>query len=103
MVVVGAVVDLRIGVGLLSVVAPCRVVLVIDEPDRCGFAYGTLPGHPESGEESFMVERRPDATLTLAITAFSRPAATLSKISAPLGRRIQDLFTSRYLRALDQC
>ena len=103
MVVVGAVVDLRIGVGLLSVVAPCRVVLVIDEPDRCGFAYGTLPGHPESGEESFMVERRPDGALTLAITAFSRPATTLSKISAPLGRRIQDLFTSRYLRALDQC
>ncbi len=30
-VVVGAVVDLRIGVGLLSVVAPCRVVFVVDE------------------------------------------------------------------------
>jgi uncharacterized protein (UPF0548 family) len=102
-VVVGAVVDLRIGVGLLSVVAPCRVVFVVDEADRCGFAYGTLPGHPESGEESFMIERRPDGSLTLEITAFSRPATTLSKTSGPLGRRIQDLFTSRYLRALDRC
>ena len=27
--------------------APCRVVYVVDEPDRRGFAYGTLPGHPE--------------------------------------------------------
>jgi uncharacterized protein (UPF0548 family) len=30
---------------------PCRVVYVLDEPERRGFAYGTLPGHPESGEE----------------------------------------------------
>jgi hypothetical protein len=27
--------------------AVCRVVAVIDEPDRFGFAYGTLPDHPE--------------------------------------------------------
>ena len=99
---VGVVVDLRMGVGLLSVVAPCRVVFVVDEPERCGFAYGTLPGHPESGEESFMVERQPNASLALAITAFSRPATTLSKVAGPLGRRIQDVVTSRYLHALDQ-
>ncbi len=37
---------------------PCRVVYVVDEPDRRGFAYGTLPGHPETGEELFCV--RPD-------------------------------------------
>jgi uncharacterized protein (UPF0548 family) len=30
--------------------APVRVVYVVDEPTRRGFAYGTLPGHPESGE-----------------------------------------------------
>src|SRR5450432_1825020 len=100
---IGVVVDLKIGVGLLAVVAPCRVVFVVDEPERCGFAYGTLPGHPESGEESFMVERPPDATLTLAITAFSRPATRLSKVAGPLGRRIQDIVTSRYLHALDRC
>ncbi len=50
-----------------------------------------------------MIERRPDVSLTLGITAFSRPATTLSKIFGPLGRRIQDFFTSRYLRALDRC
>ena len=34
-----------------------RVVFVIDEPGRFGFAYGTLPRHVESGEERFLVER----------------------------------------------
>jgi uncharacterized protein (UPF0548 family) len=37
----------------------CRIVYVVDETGpRCrfGFAYGTLPGHAESGEERFVVE-----------------------------------------------
>ena len=33
------------------------VVYIIHEPDRQGFAYGTLPGHPESGDEALMSER----------------------------------------------
>jgi len=35
--------------GLFTTVAPCRVVYLVDEVDRFGFAYGTLPGHPETG------------------------------------------------------
>jgi uncharacterized protein (UPF0548 family) len=96
-----AVVDLRVAVGPLSMVAPCRVVYVIDEPDRCGFAYGTLPGHPESGEEAFVLTGSADTAITLTITAFSRPATTLSKLAGPIGRRFQDFMTDRYLRALD--
>lgn len=42
-------------VGPITVKAPCRVVYVVDEADRCGFAYGTLTGHPESGEELFLI------------------------------------------------
>jgi uncharacterized protein (UPF0548 family) len=34
----------------------CRVVYTVDEPCRFGFAYGTLPGHAERGEERFLVE-----------------------------------------------
>ena len=37
----------------------CWVVYVVDEGgpvQRFGFAYGTLPGHAESGEERFTVE-----------------------------------------------
>ena len=36
-----------------------RVVYLVDEDGpvpRFGFAYGTLPGHAESGEERFLVE-----------------------------------------------
>jgi Domain of unknown function (DUF1990) len=38
--------------------APCRVVCVVDEAgptSKFGFAYGTLPGHVESGEERFLI------------------------------------------------
>ncbi len=49
--------EVLVGFGPLR--APCRVVYVIDEPDRRGFAYGTLPGHPESGEELFAVRYDP--------------------------------------------
>jgi uncharacterized protein (UPF0548 family) len=36
------------------------VVWTVDEPNRIGFGYGTLQGHPESGEESFVVSREDD-------------------------------------------
>ncbi len=52
---VGAVVLVKMG----FLKAPCRVVYVIDQPDVRGFAYGTLPGHPESGEERFVVRHDP--------------------------------------------
>jgi uncharacterized protein (UPF0548 family) len=96
-----AVVVLRIGIGPLAVQAPCRVVYVIDEPDRRGFAYGTLPGHPESGEEAFILERPNNGTVTFTVTAFSRPASTLAKLAAPLGRYIQNIITTRYLHAFN--
>jgi uncharacterized protein (UPF0548 family) len=96
----GSVVQLSLGLGAIQVGAPCRVVYVIDEPDRRGFAYGTLPGHPERGEEAFIISRRPDATVTFTITAFSSPASSLAKAAGPFGRAIQRRITSRYLRAI---
>ena len=49
-------------IGPVQMVVPCRIVSVFKEVDSFGFAYGTLPGHPERGEESFVLERRDDAT-----------------------------------------
>ena len=83
----GSVVQMTLGVGTVGVRIPCRVVQVIEEPDRAGFAYGTLPGHPESGEESFVVERRPDGSLTFTITAYSRPATRLARWAGRSRRR----------------
>jgi uncharacterized protein (UPF0548 family) len=82
------------------VTAPCEVVWVVDEPSRRGFAYGTLPGHDESGEESFVLERD-GARVVLTVTAFSRPASRRAKLVGPIGRRLQDVMTARYLSALE--
>ncbi len=70
-----------------------------DEPDRCGFAYGTLPGHPESGEEAFLV-LRDEGTVRLRISAYSRPGKLTTRLAGPLGRRFQQLMTRRYADAL---
>ena len=53
----GATVALCVRIGPVVDVFGCRIVQVVDEADRYGFAYGTLPGHPERGEESFVLER----------------------------------------------
>lgn len=86
--------------GPLRFVAPCRVVYVVDEPRRKGFGYGTLPGHPEIGEEALIVAHEPDDSVTLTVIAFSRPATLLTKLGAPAVLAVQEYITRRYLRAL---
>jgi uncharacterized protein (UPF0548 family) len=99
-VVQGAVAVLRLGARHLGVDAPVRVVYVLDEPSRKGFAYGTLPGHPERGEEAFVIELHHDCAVTFTITAFSRPATLLARFGGPISRAIQSRVTNRYLRAV---
>jgi uncharacterized protein (UPF0548 family) len=90
-----------LGVGAARLKAPVRVVYVLDEPASCGFAYGTLPGHPEAGEELFCIEHRGDDSVVLVVAAFSRPHSILARAGGPAGRLGQRLVTARYLRALD--
>lgn len=97
--VAGQEIRMRLGFGPIRVGVPCRVVYVVDEPDRRGFAYGTLPGHPETGEELFVIART-DQVLTFSVVAFSRPASRLARLSGPVGHKMQDLMTERYLRAM---
>jgi uncharacterized protein (UPF0548 family) len=98
----GTVVLMRLGVGVLSLRIPCRIVYVVDEPRRRGFAYCTLPGHPESGEELFLLERRDDERIVFTITGFSKPATVAARLGGPITRRLQQGMTTRYLRALDR-
>jgi uncharacterized protein (UPF0548 family) len=74
----------------------CRVVYAVDEAGpvcRFGFAYGTLPGHAESGEERFQVEwDRSDDAVYYDILAFSRPRHLLARLGYPLTRRTQRRF-----------
>nr|WP_286343816.1 DUF1990 domain-containing protein [Frondihabitans sucicola] len=80
--------------------APVRVVYVIDEPTRKGFAYGTLEGHPESGEESWVIDQTDDGSVWLTVRAFSRPANWKWRLVSPFLRAQQNKFTQRYLRVL---
>jgi uncharacterized protein (UPF0548 family) len=84
----------------LKVRAPVRVVYLVNEPGRLGFAYGTLPGHPESGEESFVVEHLADDSVWIVIRAFSRPSTWLHRLGMPVLRFLQWRYTKRYLRSL---
>jgi uncharacterized protein (UPF0548 family) len=86
--------------GPIGVKAPARVVYVVDEAKRKGFAYGTLPGHPEDGEEAFIVSQNLDGSVWLTVRAFSRPSSRWWWAVYPALRLAQELYTRRYLRAL---
>jgi len=97
----GTRVTMRLGVGILSFRIPCLVVWAERTATTGGFAYGTLPGHPERGEERFTVTLRPTNEVVFAIAAFSRPGRWFTRVGAPIGRAVQAWMTQRYLRALD--
>lgn len=97
----GAQVTVVLGIRGFGLRAPCRVVYVLDEPDRRGFAYGTLPGHPATGEELFAVEYdRGTGTVYGVITAFSRPARWYTRLGGPLVRWAQRAAAAAYLAVL---
>ena len=91
---------MRLGPSWSLVQVPCRVVYEIEQDRRRGFAYGTLPGHPESGEESFVVELLPNDDVVLHITAFSKQARLYARAGGPLSRLVQRFMTDRYVSAL---
>lgn len=105
-------VDVTVGLG--PVKAPCRVIWT--EPVRpatdrsphdsggeprdsgpvhAGWAYGTLTGHPERGEEAFLVTLAPDGQVTLTVTAFSLPGAWYARAAGPLTRLLQRAYARR--------
>jgi uncharacterized protein (UPF0548 family) len=78
-----------------------RVIYLIDEAvhhngrtiQRFGFAYGTLPGHAERGEERFLVEwERSDDSVTYDLLAISRPRHWLAWLGYPYTRYEQARF-----------
>jgi uncharacterized protein (UPF0548 family) len=80
----------------------CRIVYVIDEPGRYGFAYGTLAQHAEIGEERFMVEwNRQDDSIWYDILAVSKPGP-LARFGYPYARRLQKRFARDSKRAIQR-
>jgi uncharacterized protein (UPF0548 family) len=96
----GTVVVLTAGLDRLGYDIPCRVVWARTEGDEQGFAYGTLPGHPESGEEAFLVRIAPSGEVTVVLRVFSRLASPAARLAGPVAWGVQALATKRYLAAL---
>ncbi|MFE1663286.1 DUF1990 family protein [Microbacterium sp. P02] len=97
----GTYVRMLVRIGPLGFRIPCVVVWAERTTDLCGFAYGTLPGHPERGEERFELRLRPSGEVVFRITAFSAPGRWFTRLGGPVARLVQTTMTRRYLRALD--
>jgi uncharacterized protein (UPF0548 family) len=83
---------------------PCRVVYTEGESAvsrEAAFAYGTIAGHVESGEERFAVRFDPaTAEVTYEVLAFSRPAVLLTALTKHWVRRLQRRFATSSADAL---
>jgi uncharacterized protein (UPF0548 family) len=89
----------RLGLGPLGIAVPCRVVWLTEEPDRVGYAYGTLDGHPEHGEEAFVLALE-NESVVFTIRAFSRPATWYTRLGGPVTRVLQRYIATRYAARL---
>ena len=73
-----------------------RIIYLVEEGgdvERFGFAYGTLPGHAERGEERFLVEHdRRSGAVSYDVFAFSRPNQPLAWLGYPFARALQRRF-----------
>lgn len=89
-------------VGRVRLLVPNRIVAVVNEPDRYGFAYGTLRGHPEHGEEAFLVERHANGRTTATIRVAAKGDWLIARLASPLVRCLQRTALDRYLAALQR-
>lgn len=86
--------------GPIAVHEPIRVVAVVERPQRCGFAYGTLQGHPVSGEEAFIVHRDADGEVRLTLRSLTRASRGRWRWAFPVLLVAQRVYRRRYRRAL---
>jgi uncharacterized protein (UPF0548 family) len=87
-------------IGPLWSINPCRIVSVEETDERFRYAYGTLPGHSESGEESFTVERTANGRVRAETVAVARPLDPLARIGSPIAHLVQRRIKIDYMRAL---
>lgn len=83
----------------------CRIMYLVEDSaagvERYGFAWGTLPGHVERGEERFLVKwDRSDDSVWYEILAVSRPGLLLTRIAGPVARLLQRRFASDSMQAM---
>jgi len=80
--------------------AELRVIFVIEEPRRVGFALGTISDSVVSGEESFMLDWNDKDEVWFTVRAFDRATALLYRMFPGMVRRRRRALETRYLRAI---
>jgi len=84
----------------VTVIEPVEVVDVVEEHERVGFAYRTMPGHPVSGEEAFIVYRSGEE-VHLTVRSLTRAAPQQPwRALYPLLLVAQRIARRRYLKSL---
>jgi uncharacterized protein (UPF0548 family) len=99
-VVAGMTATVEYGWGPFRAPAPVKVVYVIDEPDRKGFACGTRHGHPASGEELFLLHRDEDGSVHLTVRSVMRASESKYLVPMTLMRVGERQYAKRILTAL---
>ncbi len=84
----------------VRIVEPVEVIEVVEERERAGFVYRTLPGHPVDGEEAFLLDRDGDA-IRFIVRSLTRAAPQQPwRALFPLLLVAQSVVRRRYRRAL---
>lgn len=83
--------------GILRI--PCQVVWAEESPERVGFGYGSMPGHPERGEAAFLLEAANGRT-RFTMRSFSEPGTVAARVGAPAARFLQARATGRFAEAM---
>ena len=78
---------------------PCEILWLRDENSAYGYGFGTLTGHPLSGEEAFEVRLSPDGEVRFTVRAFSRRVSWYARLGGPLVAALQDFMTDRFVRS----
>ena len=88
------------GAGLRPVTSAPRAAVGVVVIGRAGFGYGTLAGHPERGEEAFLLNHDADDVVRFHVRSFSAPARWFTRAAGPVLHVATDAASRRYLTAM---
>lgn len=87
-------------IGPFTLVFPDRIVYMSQTENEFKCAYGTIEGHPESGEELFSITLKENEDVVFEIICFSKIVAPLARLGYPVSRFLQKRMTNIYLMSL---
>ena len=84
----------------IAVRAPVRVISIVDEPGRIGFAFGSCPGHPAQMEQLLLLEHDDDESVWLTMRSIWRASSLKWRVPAAAYSMADKHINRRFLTAL---